>query len=1025
MHHTSEVIAGLNAQQRAAVEHGEGPLLVVAGAGTGKTRVITERIRYLLESRPDLSAENILGLTFTDKAAAEMLYRVKRAVGERAQGLWLSTFHAFCYEKVLREIHPDLQVLDEINHWVLLRRHMAELHLERYKRLAEPGQFLSDFVKFFSRCQDELVTPDDYERYVDKLRAAYEARKASLDPDAQRLEEERLGEQAEVARVYRASERLLRERNLVTFGGQLLQTVVHLRADAGLLETLRQRYHFLLVDEFQDTNIAQLELLWLLAGDRRNIVAVGDDDQAIYRFRGASFGSFTIFLEKFCGLAIGTANRPVVPLIQNYRSTGRILRIAGNVIAHNERSPYLPPKQLTTENPEGEKIRIAEFGHPEAEAHWITSELERLHRSGARWRTLAVLYRKHTHRDRLVEALRQRQIPFVIRKLSILRNTLIRDLIAYLRLIVVPADNVSCARVLAIPYWGVAPRELVRLAERARRNQSLWSALESAQQELPFTKSGARTGELVAFLTDLRQRAKNAKATEVFDQLVAAIGITPLASDADRPTLERFARFVSDWEKGSEAKSLRDFIQYLEYFGEAGGEICLDEEPAEDAVQLMTVHSAKGLEFDHVFVIQLANGDFPARPQPAVLEFPADLMKEETPQGDFRIQEERRLFYVALTRARRQLTLTHLINRWKKPSPFVEDILREPRIERGDTVQLTPQVKVPALEEAAGSPPANPAQGQLFGSAPPTPRAYSQVALWAKAYHPPLPEPLRLSASAIDTYQQCALKYLFQQVWCVRGGPQAAMTFGSVMHTTIREFVGELRKQRAICFDDVAAIYDREWSAAGFRDAYHEEGYRQAGREQLGEFYRRYVAAPPDAIHQEKSFELPMEKDVVVTGRIDQINLLGRRGQSGTREVEIVDYKTGNPKEAKHAEKSLQLSIYALAVRDILELEPARLVFYNLTTNMPVETTRDAKALDQARQTVATVADQIRAGQFPARPGHLCRYCDYKPLCPAHEHLISIRPAMESRATEPVSRGRGAKIEAGRTLWSTPLPTER
>ena len=196
----------LNAEQRAAVEHGEGPLLVVAGAGTGKTRVITERIRNLLESDPDLAGENILGLTFTDKAAGEMKHRVVKAVGERAEGVWLSTFHSFCLEKILQPANPELQVLDEVDHWILLRRHIAELELNHFKRLADPGEFLNDFVKFFSRCQDELISPDDYQQYVEDLHRKYERRKKSLEPDARAQEEEELARQVELARAYRVSE---------------------------------------------------------------------------------------------------------------------------------------------------------------------------------------------------------------------------------------------------------------------------------------------------------------------------------------------------------------------------------------------------------------------------------------------------------------------------------------------------------------------------------------------------------------------------------------------------------------------------------------------------------------------------------------------------------------------------------------------------------------------------------------------------------------------------------------------------
>ena len=983
----------LNAEQRAAVEHGEGPLLVVAGAGTGKTRVITERIRNLLESDSTLAGENILGLTFTNKAAGQMKSRVVKAAGDRAEGVWLSTFHSFCLEKILRAANPQIQPLDEIDHRILLRRNIAELGLVLFRRLAEPAEFLKDFQAFFSRCQDELVTPDDYQRYVDVLRRAHDGRKNSFEPDALAIAEEVVARQEELARVYRVSERLLRERNLYTFGAQLLQAVQLLRADADLLARMRDQYRYILVDEFQDTNIAQLELLWLLAGDRRNILAVGDDDQAIYRFRGASFGSFTIFLERFWGaggaLPAAATRKALVSLSQNYRSTRRILRVAGEMISHNEKSPLLPPKNLTTGNPDGEKIRVVEFAAFEEEAHWVASEIERLHEAGAAWRSFAVLYRKHTHRAQLLDALRRRGIPFVIRRFSILSCTLVRDLLAWMRLIAVPADNVACARVLAAPYWGLEPRDLVRLAERAEKNhrRPLWDEVEAAHRESPLNREGVRLPELVQLLNQMRQSARSKKASALLDELIGNLGLAPLASEADRQYLDRLVEFVKEWERKNEAKQLRDFIEYLGYFDELDGDVQIEEELSEDAVQLMTVHASKGLEFPHVFILRLSKSDFPSGARRPEFEFPPELMKEEQPKADFHIQEERRLFYVALTRAEKRLTLSTIVNRRKKPSPFLDDFLMKAEIQKKDVAQSAPKVEVPPSEEIAGPAPAEADPTRLFPASPENARAYSRVALWAQAFHPPRPEPLQLSASAINTYEQCPMKYMFRHVWNIRGGPQAQMTFGNVMHATIREFVGEVRKRGRLQIDEVIAIYEREWSSAGFPDEYQEEEYRKAGREQLEAFHRRFTAAPPEVLHQEKTFELPLEHNVVVTGRMDQVNRLSEL------EIEIVDYKTGRPRDAKKAAEDLQLSIYALAAREVLELAPGRLVFHNLVNNETVHSTRDAKSLSATKARIAEVADRIRAGDFLARPGFACGYCDYKPLCPAHEQLISIQPA--------------------------------
>jgi ATP-dependent DNA helicase UvrD/PcrA len=964
----------LNPQQSAAVRHGDGPLLVVAGAGTGKTRVITERIRYLLESNPDLPGEGILALTFTEKAAAEMKHRVTRRIGERGRSVFLSTFHAFC-NALLLERNPQQQTLDEVDHWILLRRNLPVLALERYRRLAEPGQFLGDFVKFFSRCQDELVTPDDYERYAESLAEEYAREKDALPQDERLLREDVIAEQQEIARAYRASDRLLRDRNLLTFGMQLLDAVGLLDRDSAFAAALRNRYQYILVDEFQDTNIAQIELLWRLAADHRNVVAVGDNAQAIYRFRGASFGSFTIFLQRFAGvhaLDSAAAARFVQPLTDNYRSTARILRTAAQVVSFIERSPLLPKKELVAHKEEGEKVRIAEFGSAQEEARWIAAEIGRMHASGARWRHFAALYRIHGHRTELVTALEQRGIPFVIRNLSILDHPLVRDLLAYVRLLVNPADNVACARVLAARGWGLEPADLVRLCERAAKaRSSLWDALQAAQGELSFNGAPRHTDELVAGLNELRVRMRQTNAPELFESLAEWLELPLLVKPADRPYVDRLGQFLREWQPKSETSRLPEFAQYLDFFAQAGGQINL-EQAAGDAVQLMTVHAAKGLEFEHVFVLRLTQRGFPMAPRARVLEFPEALMKEEVPEGDFHVQEERRLFYVAITRARARLTLTTVVHQRSKPSAFLEDILSAPALARKNVEQVAPAAP------ASGSS-LSPRDHSLFGDTRTNARVYSRIAEWGLHYCPPVFEPLQLSASGTETYLKCAQKYLFSYLWGIRGGPHAATTFGNVMHNTIRQFISALRKGTPMSFEDVEMIFRREWTAAGFEDRYQEELYQRDGIQQLRGFYQSTMAAPPDVLAQERRFTIDFENNVQITGRMDQINRVAP-GQ-----VEVIDYKTGKPKTDTQARKDLQLSVYALAASEVLDEEPVRLTYYNLQTNQCVSASREGKLLNEVRGTIQEVAADIRAREFPAKPGFVCKSCDFRLLCPAQE----------------------------------------
>jgi DNA helicase-2/ATP-dependent DNA helicase PcrA len=971
----------MNAAQRRAIEHGEGPLLVIAGAGTGKTRVITERIRQLLERDSSLLGENILGLTFTKKAAEEMLRRVHKACGDRAEGITLTTFHSFC-ETILKEGAPGRLPLEKEDHWILLRRNMRRLQLEKYRRLAEPGQFLTDFIHFFSRCQDELISSEEYQEYANVLTQKLAEERTLLDEGTYNERKEGVEKQQEIARAYRASEELLREKNAVAINGLMTEAVKLLEKDTQLRQKLQKRYRHILVDEFQDTNIAQLRLLELIAAPPRNIVVVGDNDQAIYRFRGASFGSFKLFLERFAGWKDGEDSTKLrVLLHENYRSTPNILRVATQAISHNETSADFPKKVLNTSKAEGQRVRLSELATKEEEAAWVASEIERSHNAGHKWRDFAVLYRQHTHRNLLVKELSRRKIPFVISKLSILDHPLVRDVLAYLRLIALPYDDVACVRVLGARAWGLKPPDIVRLAERAKKERkAICDVLQMPQGELPFNGSHAATGELLAFLADQRKTLRRRTTREVLGELTDWLEIAQRAGAQDRKYVQRLAEFVKEWEPKSDTRQVGEFLEYLDYFQQANGTISLEDDIPGDAVQLMTVHGAKGLEFSNVFVLRVNSRAFPVSDRAPLFEFPVQLMKEELPQGEYHTQEERRLFYVALTRAEDRLTLTTIAERKGKLPLFIEDIVMDPGIKKRDVIQLAPKVAVVSgekePEEKAGP------QAELF---PTTGKAkiFSRIADWAETYYPEAPEPLRLSPSSVMGYRTCPQQFLFQKLWSIEGDPKATLTFGRVMHSTIRRAMAELKKGNKLAFEEVRRIYENEWSAIGYEDDYQEQEYKKDGLEQLRMFYAGMEESEPEILEQEKSFELDLENNVIVNGRIDQINSLGHG------DVEIVDYKTGKPRKDADAKKDLQLSIYAIAAKEIFEMNPLRLVFHYLQNNQRQETTRDTKQLEEAQKSVQETAADIRAGEFEATPGFQCRGCAYKPICPAHEEALT------------------------------------
>ena len=854
----------LNDAQRRAITHGDGPLLVIAGAGTGKTRVITERIRHLLESDYSLLGENILALTYTKKAIAELRIRVAKGTGERGKDVVIANFHSFC-ETILKEVNPGLVPLEDVDHWILLRRNLARLKLEKYRRLAEPGQFLSDFIQFFSRCQDELVSSDDYQKFADLMATELEEEKASLDEDTFKERAEQVALQQEIARAYRASEEILREKRAVALNGLITEAVTLLKNDAARRRQLQERFKHILVDEFQDTNIAQLELLHLLSAERRNIVVVGDNDQAIYRFRGASFGSFKLFLQRFANWKEGEDSTPFrVALMDNYRSTPNILRVATQAIGMNEVSPEFPKKILQPNKAEGERIRIVEMETPEDEATWVADELERIHRAGRRWKDFAVLYRQHLHRDHLVEQLSQRKIPFVISKLSILEHPLVRDVLAYLRLIAKPFDDIACARVLSAPAWHLTAEDLVRLSERARkkRGTALYDALQAPQSELPFDPSSAAFKTLLEFLTEQRKTMRRRSAREILGDLIEWLEVPQRASTQDRKYVNQLARFMKDWEPKSETRALPEFLEYLDYFEQAGGTLSLEDDAPGDAVQLMTVHGAKGLEFPHVFLLRVNSNAFPARNRSPLFEFPLRLMKEELPEGDFHIQEERRLFYVALTRAEERLTMTTVREKRGKVPVFIEDIVMDPSIKRRDVLQIAPKPKPPKPENEK---PSEPISGELFPASEAPPKIFSRIANWAEEFHPASPEPLKLSSSAVENYKKCPQRYMFSHLWSLKEGPRAMLSFGSVIHTTIKRFLEQFKKGVKLPFDEVQRIYETELTSAGYEDEYQEAEYKKDGLEQLKVFHAAMLQDSPDILEQEKGFELPLENNVILT----------------------------------------------------------------------------------------------------------------------------------------------------------------
>jgi DNA helicase-2/ATP-dependent DNA helicase PcrA len=960
-------------RQREAIEHVHGPMLVVAGAGTGKTTVLTRRIAHLIRlghARPN----EILAVTYTENATREMRERILEELGgSDIAGLRVSTFHAYCNNLLIGN-GKEFEVLDDKDLWIYLRKRLPELHLNYFVRAAKVSQFLDDLLDFMRRCHDELVGPEKYAEYVRRLGCGeLPVPRVSKSKDADSLSnEEVLGRCQEIASVFTTVERMLRKENLGTFGHMITRAYDLLTQNGELLGEERKRAHFILVDEFQDANFAQIKILQMLAGEECNVFAVGDPDQAIYQFRGASSAAFELFQRKF-------PSTKLVPLERNRRSTTSILKCASAVISRNPDSfaeardtllPYRRAPLVSAREEialrEGTELRSVPVDAvlltaKDVECSDVVSIIqERRAHSRCQWKDIAVLYRQHLHRDQLAAELAENGIPFSIENMDVIDTPEVRDLLACLGAIVSEADSASLLRVAALPQFTVDPEKLrAGIKALPRDTKDAGVALVLRQIE---------NGPVV--LDALRQTRDEIGSTRAKSIAALDIVIRRFGLDRNSRPLVAVADFVSNWQSKPITKigELPELLEYLEYFREARGTIPLPPRD-EDAVRLMTAHSAKGLEFDHVFIIRANPNSFPSSYKEPLVEFPPELRDSDSVVQDnhkaLHDEEERRLFYVAMTRARDSLTIYARQGKGKDTTPpgFLRDPLKDQTLSRW-------------LRKRQ----ARAFQTDLFGEGR-TPGFTSRTSQWLSL--PPSGNLCaKLSASAVQTYETCPLQFKLERDWRIPGEVPAAMQYGATMHRVLRAYYDSVRFRRPMSDDAVIELFRTDLTAAGIEDRYQHELYEKQGIAQLGEFLAASRRDPvPTVLHLEEPFEIKIG-NVTVAGRIDRID------QADEGRVVITDYKTGKPQSQEDADESLQLSIYAMAARQKWGYRVHHLIFYNVGENSMVIAPRDDRQLEEAKLRVEAVATNIAEGKFDAKTGFHCNFCHYRTLCPATEKSI-------------------------------------
>lgn len=936
-------------------------MLVIAGAGTGKTRVITERMAHIIEEKWAKPSQ-ILALTFTEKAAAEMDARLDERMPIGYEAIQVSTFHAFC-EKTLRQygidigISPSFRILEGVSQWKFIKEQLFNFKLDYYRPSGNPTKFIDSLLKYFSRLKEEVVSPADFDKFVRK-----KAAEAKSEED--KLEAKKL---SELSVAYAQYEDLMAKHDTLDFSDLQLKLIELLKSRPNILKHLQQKYRYILVDEYQDTNIAQNYIVDLLADAHKNLMVVGDDDQSIYKFRGAAISNILQFEEKYPDLKKAV-------LTQNYRSNQQILDLAYASIQHNNpdrlevKAKVNKKLEARSSKPDAgnDAVKLVHCSTIDQEVAYVVDEIKL---ATCPLSQIAILCRANNHAKPFVDALRKENIAYqFLSERGLYSKDEVRELICLLRVVANPTQDIPFYRVLRMQCLGLKMLTIVELIDQSKKKlTSLWNVVQKSPECKALTKT----------ISELIEYSKTHSVGEVLFKFTTDIKLyeTLLAKDTieAEEQITNVASFfgrIQQFERENDETTVIDFVAYMNLSEEAG------ENPAArfdvggiDGVQISTIHGVKGLEFDTVFLCNLASRRFPSVNRSDPIEVPQELISEILTEGDFHLEEERRLFYVALTRAKERLYLLHSDfysasnaqnPRPAKPSVFVQEISDKIETKIEKTVEGVERFLKP---ESVDLPPS----AELGEREPIT----------------------RFSYSALQSFKKCPRQYEYNYILKIPQPPSGAASFGSSLHNTLNEFyklVSQSKQaslfeayQEDLSLKKLLSIYEEKWIPAGYESREHHDTLKERGRQILEKFYEHFKDEVTRIEYLEKSFKLKAGK-YTISGRIDRADKLA----DGS--LEIIDYKSGKSKSQKDVAKDEQLAIYALAAKECFGQPASKLTLYFLDDDLKVSTEPDDDKLEKTREEVIELGDQVNESDFAPTPSkYVCQWCPYNRICDVAE----------------------------------------
>lgn len=954
----------LNKEQLVAIKYGKGPLLIIAGAGTGKTTVIAERIKYLILSKKAKPNE-VLALTFTEKAAREMEERVDVAMPYGYTQMWISTFHSFC-DRILRAealhigLDPRYKLMTEAETVQFLRNNLFAFNLDYFRPLGNPTKFIGGMLQHFSRLQDEDIGAKEYLVYAKKLKG---------------VEKEEKKKNLELASAFKIYDELKIKEGLMDFGDLIVKTLALFRTRPNVLRQYQDQFKYILVDEFQDTNYAQNELAILLAGKNGNITAVADDDQAVYRWRGASVSNVIQFKKNF-------PRAKVVVLTRNYRSTQEILDRAYELIQHNnpdrlEAVEKIDKKLSSQKGLRGEEIGFIHTDRVENEADAVARKIEEIKKETKyEWRDFAILVRANNHSEPFARAFSRRGIPYqFLGPGRLFKQPEVIDLISYLKVIYNFDDSVALYRLLSIEYLDIPARDLVAIGNYARRfNLTFFEACEKIDGIFISSETKEKIKKILEIIGRHLKIARRETAGQLLYYFLQDTGLLQKLLSPDSPEAEKKAGNISKffdklktYEVDHEDATVPAVVDWLELSSELGeSPRAADTDWTEvNAVNILTAHSSKGLEFPVVFLVNLVTQRFPTTERREQIPIPDALIKEVLPIGDYHLEEERRLFYVGMTRARDILYLTAADyygegKREKRLSPFIFESLGEGAV--ASELLAVAHKQLTFLDYAA----------------PKIPKTKYQIPKLHIDY---------LSFSQIETFKTCPLHYKLKYILKVPTPPSAAQSFGSSLHAAIRDFYLAVKAGGKPTEKFIYGLLEKNWVKEGFSGKAHEKKFFEKGKLYLSGFLKQGFNPKSLPVVMEEPFTIPLNdkkgRGIRIGGKIDRVDVL----PDGT--IEIIDYKTGAtiPSQAE-VDNNLQLSFYALAATSIpnrpfgVSPEQTKLSLYFLDQQEKISTIRSADELRKATKEIFEIREEIEKSDFKCSGHIFCQNkCEYSLLC--------------------------------------------